>query len=103
MKIYFAPKTTLGKWSVSLIIAFMVLLGVFQLLVASGQRGGETFFSNLILTIPMLTAGVSGISAFVTGLIGIIKSRERSVIVYLAALIGLFVLLFGIGEIVFPH
>jgi len=103
MKIYFAPKTTLGKWSVALIIIFIVLLGVFQLLVASGQRGGETFFSNLILTIPMLTAGVSGILAFVTGLIGIIKSRERSVIVYLAALIGLFVLLFGIGEIVFPH
>jgi len=103
MKIYFAPKTTLGKWSVALIIVFIVLLGVFQLLVASGQRGGETFFSNLILTIPMLIAGVSGISAFVTGLIGIIKSRERSVIVYLSALIGLFVLLFWIGEIVFPH
>ena len=103
MKIYFAPKTTLGKWSVALIIAFMVLLGVFQLLVASGQRGGETFFSNLVLTIPMLIAGVSGISAFATGLIGIIKSRERSVIVYLAALIGLFVLLFWIGEIAFPH
>ena len=103
MKIYFAPKTALGKWSVALIIIFIVLLGVFQLLVASGQRGGETFFSNLILTIPMLIAGVSGVSAFVTGLIGIIKSRERSVIVYLAALIGLFVLLFGIGEIVFPH
>ena len=103
MKIYFAPKTSLGKWSVALIIAFMVLLGVFQLLVASGQRGGETFFSNLILTIPMLIAGVSGISAFATGLIGIIKSRERSVIVYLAALIGLFVLLFWIGEIAFPH
>ena len=103
MKIYFAPKTALGKWSVALIIIFIVFLGVFQLLVASGQRGGETFFSNLILTIPMLIAGVSGISAFVTGLIGIIKSRERSVIVYLAALIGLFVLLFWLGEVIFPH
>ena len=103
MRIYFAPETTLGKWSVALIIGFIVLLGVFQLLVASGQRGGETFFSNLVLTIPMLIAGGSGVSAFATGLIGIIKSRERSVIVYLAALIGLFVLLFGIGEIVFPH
>ena len=103
MKIPFAPKTTLGKWSVALMVAFIVLLAIFQILVASGQRGGETFFSNLILTIPMLIAGVSGISAFVTGLIGIIKNKERSVIVYLAALIGLFVLFFWIGEIVFPH
>ena len=103
MNIYFAPKTTLGKWSVALIIVFIVLLGVFQLLVASEQRGGETFFSNLILTIPMLIAGGSGISAFVIGLIGIIKSRERSFIVYLATLIGLLIMLCWLGEIIFPH
>ena len=103
MKVYFTPKTTLGKWSVVLIIAFIVLMVAFQLLVASGQRGGKTFFSNLILAIPMIVAGISGISAFVTGIIGIIKSRERSVIVYLAVLIGLFVLLFWAGEVMFPH
>jgi hypothetical protein len=103
MKIHFIPKTTPGKWSVGLIIVFIVLLALFQFLVASGQRGGETFFSNLILTIPMLIAGISGISAFATGLIGVIMSRERSIAVYLATLIGLLVLLFVLGEIIFPH
>lgn len=103
MKIHFKPKTTSGKWSVGLIIVFIVLLVLFQLLVASGQRGGETFFSNLILTVPMLIAGVSGVSAFAIGLIGVIRSRERSIAVYLATLIGLLVPLFVLGEIIFPH
>ena len=103
MRVHFKPKTTPGKWAVGLIIVFVVLLASFQLLVASGQRGGETFFSNLILTIPMLIAGISGVSAFATGLIGIIRSRERSIAVYLATLIGLLVLLFVVSEIIFPH
>ena len=103
MKLHFVPKTILGKWSVALIVAFIVLLVSFQLLVASGQRGGETFFSALVLTVPILIAGICGVSAFVTGLIGVIRSRERSVIVYLAVTIGLLVLLFGLGEIIFPH
>ncbi len=97
------PKTALGKWSVVLIIAFIVLLASFQLLVASRQRGGETFFSNLILAIPILIAGISGVSAFITGLSGVIRSRERSIFVYLATVIGLLVLLFGLGEVIFPH
>ncbi len=103
MKLHFMPKTTLGKWSVALIVAFIVLLLLFQFLVALGQRGGETFFSALILTVPILIAGISGVSAFITGLIGVIRSRERSVIVYLAVAIGLLVLLWGLAEIIFPH
>ncbi len=103
MKLHFMPKTTLGKWSVALIFAFIVFLISFQLIAASGQRGGETFFSNLALAVPILIAGISGVSAFVTGLVGVIRSRERSIIVYLATVIGLLVLLFGLGEIIFPH
>ena len=97
------PKTLSGKWSAGLIVAFGLFLVSFQLLVASGQRGGDTFFSNLMLTVPILLAGTSGVSAFLTGLIGIIRSKERSVLVYLATAIGLFVLLFLLGEILFPH
>ena len=103
MKSYFRPKTTLGKWSVALIGAFIVLIISFQFLVTLGHRGGETFLSALLLTVPIIIAGISGVSAFVIGLIGIIRSREQSVIVYLAVTIGLLVLLFGLGEIIFPH
>jgi len=103
MRVSILPKTPLGKWSIGLIVAFIVFFMAFQLLVASGQRGGETFFSNLVLTIPILLAGTSGVFAFLTGLIGVIRNRERSILVFLSMVIGLFVLLFWLGEVIFPH
>ena len=103
MRISLKPRTIMGKWSTGLIIAFFLFFGVFLILVALGQRGGDTFFSNLELTIPMLVAGVSSVSALVTGIIGIVKNRERSVLVFLATAIGLVVLTFSLGEILFPH
>ena len=103
MKIQMRPKSTAGRWAVVLVIAFFLFFALFQLLVAVGQRGGETFFSNLALTIPILLAGSCGVTAFVTGMVGVIKSRERSILVYFAILIGLFVLMFVLGEIIFPH
>ena len=103
MKNIFIPKTRLGQWSIWLIVALFVLFISFQLLVASGQRGGATFFSNLALAVPMLIAGICGVSAFFTGIIGIIKSKERSVLAFLATMIGFFVLFFVSGEILVPH
>jgi cytochrome bd-type quinol oxidase subunit 2 len=103
MRHIFIPKTRLGKWSVWLIVTFILLFVVFQLLVASGQRGGATFFSNLALSVPMLIAAISGISAFFTGIITIIKSRERSVLVFIATIAGFFILFFVSGELLVPH
>lgn len=103
MRVYFKPKTDLGKRSAWLIVAFAVLLGVFFILVASGQRGGDTFFSNPILTVPMLLAATSGIAAFITGVISIAKKKERAIAVYLAVTFGLFIILFTLGEIITPH
>lgn len=97
------PKTRLGKWSVGLIIIFFLFFALFQLLVASGQQGGATFFSNPVLTIPILLAGTSGVFAFFTGIISILKNKERSVLVFLATAIGLFIMLFWLGEILSPH
>ena len=84
-------------------MAFVVFFTAFHLLVASGQRGGETFFSNLVLTIPILLAGTSGVFAFLIGLISVIKNRALSILVYLAMLIGFLILIFLIGEVIFPH
>ena len=103
MRVIVLPKSYLGKWSIGFIAAFIVFFVIFQLLVVSGQRGGETFFSNLALTIPILLAGISGVLAFFTGVIGVIRNRERSILVFLAMLIGFFILLFSIGEVAFPH
>ena len=93
----------MGRWSIGLTASLLFFFVLFQLLVASGQRGGDTFFSNLVLTIPILLAGISGVSAFLSGIIGIIKRKEQSVFVFLATTIGFFVLIFCLGEVLFPH
>jgi hypothetical protein len=103
MKVHFLPKTRPGRWSTWLIVAFIVFIGLFYIFIATGQRGGATFFSNLYLTVPAVMAAIAGIAAFFTGVFGVIKSRDRAILVYPAILIGLFVLLFCLGEIIFPH
>ena len=100
MKHHFIPKTHLGQWSIWLITVFIVL---FIIIVASGQRGGATFFSNLALSIPMVIAGISALLAFFTGIIGIIKSKERSVLACSSTIVGFFMLLWVSAEILFPH
>jgi len=96
MKINFIPKTKLGKWSVKLIIAFFLLFALCQIFVVSGHRG----FGIPATIIP---AGICGIASFFAGIIGIIKKKERSVFVFLATIIGLFILWFCIGEVLIPH
>lgn len=98
------PKTRFGKWSVGLIIAFFLLLatGIFVVSVL-GQRGGETIFDNPVISIPMLVAGASAIAAFFTGIVAIIKNKERSIFCFVATLIGLLVLIFVLGEILVPY
>ncbi|MDO8424554.1 MAG: hypothetical protein Q7S70_01280 [bacterium] len=97
------PKTVLGKWSLGLSIAFFSLFLLFQRLVASGQRGGETFSDNLMLSIPISLAGLCGIASFFVGIIGIIKQKERNILVFASTLLGLFILVFVLGEILVPH
>jgi len=101
--IYLSPKTILGKLSVMLVIAFFVGFLIFQLLVALGMRGGETFFSNIPLAINWITIAVLGIISFFTGIVSIIKNKERSLLVFISTIIGFLVLYFVLGEILMPH
>lgn len=98
----FFPTTKLGKWSAGLIVGFVVFLLAFYVVVAIGYRGGDTFWSQPMLTIPILIAAACGISAFVCGVVSFFK-KERSVLVLAATLIGLFVLWFVAAELLFPH
>ncbi len=103
MRVHFRPRTKLGKRSAWLLVTLAVLMGVFRINLLLGQRGGDTFFSNPSLAIPMLLAGISGIAAFITGLISIIREKERSVSVYLAVAVGLIVLIVVLANIISPH
>ena len=97
------PKTKYGKWSVGLILGFILFLTVFFFVVKAGYRGGDTFFSNPLLAIPISISGACGIMSFITGVISIFKQKERNVFVFLSTLLGLFVLYFVLGEVLTPH
>lgn len=93
----------MGKWSVRLMCLFFIFLAKFFILIALGQRGGETFFSNLLLAIPGLLAAVSGVGAFFVGMVSIVNNKERSFLVFVSTGIGFLILLWCILEILFPH
>lgn len=97
------PKTKYGKWSVGLILGFVLFLAIFFIVVKMDYRGGDTFFSNPLLAIPILISGICGVMSMITGVLALFKEKERSVFVYISILLGLFVSIFVLGEIITPH
>lgn len=97
------PRSSAGKWSVGLLVAFFLSLVSLRTLVAFGEEGGEKLFSNPALAVTGILAGASAVLAFVAGISSILRSRERSPLVFVAAAIGLLVLLFLLGEVLDPH
>ena len=100
MRISVLPKTSLGRWSVGLAAAFTLLSVLFAVLTGLGGAGPGPVAPIVIATIIF---GISGIAALVTGLISIVKRKERSILVLLAAAVGLSCLFFFLGEFLFPH
>ena len=106
MRVYFKPKTKLGKCSAWLIVAFAVCLGVYQDIYASSTMGGFPWYRDLLLALALSPAQPLGIAAFITSLISIRRMGERSIAVYLAVIFGTFGLLgliFWILLVTFPH
>ena len=102
------PKTRLGKWSIGLIAAFFLLFILVQIIAAAGRSQGafdsdSVNIYKILIPVTIIPAGISGVVAFFTGIIAIWKYKERSILVYVATLIGLLVLWFVLGEILVPH
>ena len=104
------PKTRLGKWSVWLIPAMVVLFFVGSSLANSLYQtvpAGDTILSDIMsrpaLALSMLAGFGAGISAFVAGLINILKQKERALLVFGSTLIGAVVIVFLVLEFSFPH
>ena len=104
------PKTTLGKWSVGLIIAMPLLFIIgtsFTNSIYESVPAGGTILADITarpaLALTMLAGMTAGISAFITGLLAIIRQKEHALLVYISSLIGALLMLFLAGEILFPH
>ena len=103
-------KTTLGKWSIGLILAMPILFAIGMSLAHSLYQSvpaGNTIFADIIsrpaLAITMLAGFAAGISACIAGIMAIFKQKERAVLVYLSSLVGAALMLYMIGEFLSPH
>ena len=95
------PKTSLGRWSLGLAIAFILLFIVAAVPLGDqwGLKENEEVV-NPVLTV-VLTIILVGIAAatLVTGFISAIKQKERSIIVFLGMLIAFWLGILGaVGE-----
>jgi hypothetical protein len=104
------PKTSMGRWSVGLIIAMLVLFlfgssstNWLYGSVPAGRTIPADIVARPVLALSMLAGMVAGVSAFIVGLLAIIRQKERGLLVYASTLVGLLLLIFLSGEIVSPH
>ena len=109
MEMNFTPKSYLGKLSVVLIVFMPIFFYIGMSFVDFYESipAGRTIQHDIIvrpgIALPMLAGFISGIAAFFTGIIGIIRKKDRSILVFFSTAMGFFVLLWCLAEILFPH
>ena len=90
MKLNFIPKTRLGKWSIGLSIAFIVLIGM---------KIADYFHFPL----PTPAIAALGLMGFILSLIAIFRNKDRAILIFLPVLVGLVIILWTTAEFIFPH
>jgi hypothetical protein len=90
------PKTKLGKWAGGLLAVFIVFLVA---LIIGMKLAGLMPGTPLIITLGTCMT-ISGIAAFVTGVVALIRFKDRSFVVILAVVLGFFASLLSIMEAV---
>lgn len=88
MKMSLLPKTHLGKWSVGLSIAFIILIWL------------KIQFGIHVMTFAIAALGLGG---FLMGIVAIMKNKDRSILNFLSILVGLVIIIWIVGEIIYPH
>jgi hypothetical protein len=85
MHVTILPKTPLGRWSVVLGVVWILLLVLSEVILGPGPD----YNMALAYTLSIIDMGIAA-AAFITGLISILKNKERSILVFLTTAIGLY-------------
>ncbi len=103
------PKTKIGKRSVYLIVAMPLLFiaGSFLSVYYQNAPASDTIWEDVInrpfLSLTMIVGMGCGLAAFVTGLMAIIREKERGILIYFSVVMGALLIFFLLGEIISPH
>jgi hypothetical protein len=104
------PSTKLGGWSVGLAVVMPILFAIGSALTDTlyeSVQSGSTILADIsgrpFLALSMLTGMAAGVSSFITGLLAIIRQKEKALLVYLSTVIGGILTLYLIAEFAFPH
>jgi len=95
------PHTKLGRWAVGLGILFVVLFLINSFVFM--PTSSDAPWRQVVLPFYGIFMLLCGLAAGVVGLIAVIRQHERSWLVWLTLLPGLFVLFFVLGEFLVPH
>lgn len=101
------PKTKLGKWSVGFGITLVISMALSLIFAVTIGGDPAVITASPLLSIfnvaLNLTLNLAGLLSLVVGIYTIIKHKEWSVWKPLAVLYSLAVLMFLLGEFLFPH
>ena len=98
------PGTRLGWWAVGLAAAFVVMFIINSTVVMpASQDAPNAWWRQTLLPFYGIFMMLCGLAGGVVGLITVIRKHERSWLVWLTILPGVFVLLFVLGEFLVPH
>jgi TctA family transporter len=95
------PRTRLGWWAVWLAAAFlaMFLINSFVFMPTSSDAP----WRHVILPFYGIAMLLCGLASGIMGWIAFVRNRERSWLVLVTLLPGLWVLFMLVGEVLFPH
>lgn len=88
MRLALLPKTAMGKWSVALSIAFIVLI-----------------WAKIEDSVPVPTFAIAvlGLAGSILAVTAVLKKKDRSVTFLLPILVGLVLVVWVAAELAFPH
>ncbi|MBM3179350.1 MAG: hypothetical protein FJZ86_03250 [Chloroflexi bacterium] len=95
------PSTKLGWWSVRLAAAFVILMVINNTIFM--RLPEDVTWRVTVLPFYGIFMMLCGLTAGIVGLVAVIRQHERSRLVWLTMLPGLFALFFILGEFLVPH